>query len=251
MKRVGSAGSDRAEHSPRTHRKRPRWGGVLLAAALLLWACERGTDASDARAVAPDNAREAGAPGDEAPRAASSELASQENAALPAGWSLVQAERLSAEQNAQLQRAEEARQDLASTLMGRVMGVVQEKGAPAAVEVCHGEAGVLTAEVGEEHGVRIGRFSEKLRNADNKPPQWAEAMANEAGDRRLSVGPQQELAVLSPIRIAAPCLTCHGDRQSLEPQVARAITEYYPEDRATGYAEGDLRGWFWVEVPGR
>lgn len=224
---------------------------MLLAAALLLGACERGTDASDARAVAPDNAREAGAPGDEAPRALSSELTSQENAALPAGWSLVQVERLSAEQNAQLQRAEEARQDLASTLMGRVMGVIQEKGAPAAVEVCHGEAGVLTAEVGEEHGVRIGRFSEKLRNADNKPPPWVAAMANEAGDRRMGVGPQQELAVLSPIRIASPCLTCHGDQESLAPQVARAIADHYPEDRATGYAEGDLRGWFWVEVPGR
>jgi hypothetical protein len=31
--------------------------------------------------------------------------------------------------------------------------------------------------------------------------------------------------------------------------VRQALLQRYPEDRAIGYAEGDLRGWFWVEVP--
>jgi hypothetical protein len=28
-----------------------------------------------------------------------------------------------------------------------------------------------------------------------------------------------------------------------------ALAARYPDDRATGFAPGDLRGWFWVEVP--
>ncbi|RVU45798.1 DUF3365 domain-containing protein [Lujinxingia sediminis] len=228
----------------------PRWPALLLGGAMVLGACERGPETAAPEEVAAQAETEKEKHSTDAPDTVSSEEEAQDRPALPEGWNLLQAERLSAEQRAQLERAEAARKALASTLMGRVMGVVQEKGAPAAVEVCHSEAGPLTAEVGEEHGVRIGRFSEKLRNADNQPPPWAAAVANEAGEPRVGVGPQQELAVLSPIRIAAPCLTCHGDRESLAPQVARAIAEYYPEDRATGYAEGDLRGWFWVEVPG-
>ncbi|WP_230467782.1 c-type heme family protein [Lujinxingia vulgaris] len=225
---------------------------AMLAGALLLGACERSPASTQEGEEAPGTEiaeGEAQQQGASAP-ATTQEAGDEGGETLPAGWSQLEAERLSPDQQSQLERARQARQALASTLMGRVMGVVQEKGAPAAVEVCHREAGVLTAEVGREHGVRIGRFSEKLRNADNQPPQWAAAMANEAGEERVGVGPQQELAVLSPIRIAAPCLTCHGERESLAPQVARAIETYYPEDRATGYAEGDLRGWFWVEVPG-
>ena len=41
----------------------------------------------------------------------------------------------------------------------------------------------------------------------------------------------------------------HGADQDLDPAVKAAISARYPEDRATNFAAGDLRGWFWVEVP--
>ena len=31
--------------------------------------------------------------------------------------------------------------------------------------------------------------------------------------------------------------------------VKEALAASYPADRATGFREGDLRGWFWIEVP--
>jgi hypothetical protein len=31
--------------------------------------------------------------------------------------------------------------------------------------------------------------------------------------------------------------------------VTAAHAAKYPKDQATGFKEGDLRGWFWVEVP--
>jgi len=31
--------------------------------------------------------------------------------------------------------------------------------------------------------------------------------------------------------------------------VREQLSTHYPDDAATGYQAGDLRGWFWVEVP--
>ena len=53
-----------------------------------------------------------------------------------------------------------------------------------------------------------------------------------------------------PLRIGPMCLQCHGPRDALEPTVRRALDALYPEDRATGYGVGDLRGVVRVTVPG-
>ena len=45
------------------------------------------------------------------------------------------------------------------------------------------------------------------------------------------------------------CLQCHGE--VLDPAVAGKIAELYPDDQATGFIDGDLRGVFWVEYPTR
>jgi hypothetical protein len=52
---------------------------------------------------------------------------------------------------------------------------------------------------------------------------------------------------VEPIRVKSMCLTCHG--ATLAPEVASRIAELYPEDQATGFGEGDLRGVFWVSWP--
>jgi len=58
------------------------------------------------------------------------------------------------------------------------------------------------------------------------------------------------LGVVMPIVVGSSCLACHGDPGAMEAVVREAIAKAYPKDQATGYKEGDLRGWFWVEVPG-
>ena len=49
--------------------------------------------------------------------------------------------------------------------------------------------------------------------------------------------------------IAARCLACHGSPDTINPVVKAALAAKYPKDQATGFKEGDLCGWFWVEVP--
>jgi hypothetical protein len=52
---------------------------------------------------------------------------------------------------------------------------------------------------------------------------------------------------VEPITIQPPCLACHGTQ--LDAAVRQKLAELYPEDRATGFAPGELRGMFWVTVP--
>ena len=43
------------------------------------------------------------------------------------------------------------------------------------------------------------------------------------------------------------CTTCHG--ASVAPDIAAQLDALYPEDRARGYAVGDIRGAFTVVQP--
>jgi hypothetical protein len=57
------------------------------------------------------------------------------------------------------------------------------------------------------------------------------------------------LGALLPIHLKEQCVTCHGPAESIADDVREKLLELYPHDRAVGFKEGDLRGWFWVEVP--
>jgi hypothetical protein len=52
--------------------------------------------------------------------------------------------------------------------------------------------------------------------------------------------------VLVPIYTDGLCLTCHGDK--IEPELEKEIRKIYPQDQATGFAQGALRGFFFAEI---
>ena len=81
-------------------------------------------------------------------------------------------------------------------------------------------------------------------------PAWAQGLVEERfGEPVYLAGPGGELGALLPIRLKSECQMCHGPAESISDEVRAAIAEHYPEDQATGFTAGDLRGWFWVEVP--
>jgi hypothetical protein len=45
------------------------------------------------------------------------------------------------------------------------------------------------------------------------------------------------------------CASCHGAAHTFQPAVRGELLERYPRDRATGFTQGEIRGWFWVEMP--
>ncbi|MCR9294398.1 MAG: DUF3365 domain-containing protein [bacterium] len=146
--------------------------------------------------------------------------------------------------------AMQAKDELFQRLSGRLTEVMQGQGPVAAIRVCSQEAQDIAQQVGEKHGVRIGRTSLRLRNSANRMPAWAEdwVAANVAEPHMLDL-PGGELGALFPIPLQPKCVMCHGPKQQLAEPIQQQLASLYPDDSATGYSEGDLRGWFWVEVP--
>lgn len=153
-------------------------------------------------------------------------------------------------------RADEAIAELQKTLVGRLKEELGRGGPAAAVTVCRDEAQQLTRSIGERHGLEIGRTSHRVRNPVNEPRGWARHwIASWAGARAADAKPATyeldngRLGVLRPIGTMDLCVMCHGQPEAVEAVIGDVLRESYPDDRATGFAPGDLRGWFWAEVP--
>lgn len=143
-----------------------------------------------------------------------------------------------------------AKDALFTALSGRLMEVMQTEGAVAAISVCSQEAGSISESVGKEYGVQIGRTSFKLRNPANAARDWVQPFV----DNRVDTAQQVQLdngnlGALFPIPLNVKCLMCHGGPDDMLDEVKPELAKRYPQDQATGFKQGDLRGWFWVEVP--
>jgi rubrerythrin len=166
------------------------------------------------------------------------------------GWKPVIKETLTPTQQKQLQKAEQAKKDMFGKLLSTLSTTLAEQGTIAAIDVCSEVAPKVANSIAADYGLKIGRTSWKLRNPSNRPPVWAALLVDEkVAQQRLMADRNGRLGVLSPIRINAACIQCHGPKDQIDPQVRQQLDHFYPEDQATGFNDGDLRGWFWVEVP--
>ena len=152
-------------------------------------------------------------------------------------------------------RADAAMKDLGQRLKSALVVKMQTEGPVAAVGFCHQEAPKIAASVGTEHGVTVGRTATRHRSPDNAPTAWQQEVlagfverARQAPAASLSWVSREEGVYREARGIATekPCLACHGE--TIAAPVRAAIAANYPDDRATGFAEGDLRGVFWVEI---
>lgn len=158
--------------------------------------------------------------------------------------------RPNADQERQLALAAEARDALFGDLMAALSAELAAGSPASAIAVCREQAPLIAGDTAERYGVRIGRTSWKLRNPTNVAPSWAAALLDERPEEpRTFASAEGHLGVTYPIRIQARCLACHGAPEAIPDDVREALARLYPDDRATGFAEGDLRGWLWVEVP--
>ncbi len=142
--------------------------------------------------------------------------------------------------------------ELKRDLLAAVTQAMQA-GVPAAIEACQAMAPAITERVAAS-GATIGRATRRPRNPTNLASGWQlEAIAH---FERLGhqgtvtpferVLPSGRVAYAEPLVVGEVCLRCHGDPA---PEVAAALQSRYPDDRATGYALGELRGVAWVELP--
>ena len=143
-----------------------------------------------------------------------------------------------------------AKDKLFQSLLGALTKSISENGVADSIQVCQTKAPELSDSIGKEAGIKIGRTSLQLRNPDNKPLVWAIEFVEQRVEEEVNVQLENEgLGILLPIRLMDACIKCHGDPNSLDEEVMNAIEKHYPADEATGFATGDLRGYFWIEVP--
>jgi len=141
-----------------------------------------------------------------------------------------------------------AKEELFKRLSGRLMTAMSTSGPAAAIEVCQVEAKSIAEEVGKEANVKIGRTGVRLRNTSNQPPSWAQKLVADRTDAPVFAKLTDDRAIaLLPIKLQAQCLMCHGPKEQIASDVQEKLAKLYPQDQATGFSEGDLRGWFWVE----
>jgi Protein of unknown function (DUF3365) len=107
----------------------------------------------------------------------------------------------------------------------------------------------------EVREVRVGRTSARLRNPENAAPAWAREYVATTDGRKAAEVPAavfdlgDRVGLLRPIEVRKRCLACHAARAELAEGTRRWLARAYPQDRALGYALGDLRGFWWAEAP--
>jgi hypothetical protein len=161
----------------------------------------------------------------------------------------------SAEQQAAM--ADDARKaagSLIQQLGGELKQVMSAQGPEAAISVCKEKAPQIAAAVSRQSGYDIKRVSPKNRNPNGAPDAW-EAQAQATLEKRLAAGEKPETldtwqVVDTPsgkqfryakaVPVQPVCLVCHGE--AIPDGVKARLAADYPNDKATGYQAGMLRG---------
>ncbi len=142
----------------------------------------------------------------------------------------------------------------AGTLQKELLAAMQAGGPVNALGVCNTEAMPITAMVAEDKGAMVSRVSLKNRNPENVPNDWqmsvlqdfdARAAGGEDIQKMASVSVvdhdgKKQLRFMKAMPTGGACLACHG--QDIGGDVQAKLDELYPDDKATGYSLGEVRG---------
>ncbi len=122
------------------------------------------------------------------------------------------------------------------------------KGGPAyAIDYCNLNAMPLTDSMSKAFHVEIQRLSDKNRNpvnaitSDPDLKAWSKISADKKAFAELNEA--GDVLYYKPIFSGMPaCIKCHGGDNDIAADALQLIEEKYPDDKATGYQMGDLRG---------
>ncbi len=158
-----------------------------------------------------------------------------------------------------LEASRTAVRNYSALLKARIAEAIKAGGLKGAVGSCNSLVPDLSAEVGDQTNVEIVRTALRLRNPDNAPDPWEMAnlelflkQLNAGGDHKtmeaydvLTTKEGQRLfRYMKPIMTSEACLGCHGT--AIPQEVKLEIARNYPEDKATGFNLGEMRGAFSV-----
>ena len=147
------------------------------------------------------------------------------------------------------------------TLKQELMAGMQEGGPVNAISVCNLSAPAIANTYSVRNGWDVGRTSLRVRNPENAPDAWERSVLESFEQRKaqgedpaqmeyhevVQTGSGTELRYMKAIPTVELCLACHGTQ--VDSTVRERLAKLYPEDKATGFRVGDIRGAFSITQP--
>jgi len=158
----------------------------------------------------------------------------------------------------EIDSAKSAIKIFAGALKTELKKAMEEGGPVNAISVCNTKAMSITNKVSEEQGMKLSRVSLKNRNHNNAPNDWQRKVLEDF-ETRKSKGEEiksltysevieqingKQFRFMKAIPTGEICVLCHGTNIASGTRIK--LDELYPEDKATGFNIGDIRGAFVV-----
>jgi hypothetical protein len=155
-------------------------------------------------------------------------------------------------------------QSLFEEISAALQHALQTEGPEGAIGVCRDLASAIKQRLSLETGARVTRVGTRVRNPLlGLPDAWERAGLDDferrraAGESMVSMtrsavvkrSDGRYFRFMRAIGVQPACLSCHGAPETIPTSVREQLDRHYPQDRATGYAAGELRGAFSITEP--
>lgn len=161
----------------------------------------------------------------------------------------------------------EARQVAAGmqqALASKLLGEIKANGPESAISVCTTLAPDVASRISRERGWRVTRVSLRTRNPVlGTPDAWEQRVLADF-DAQAARGAKPDtiekaevvhepqgryFRYMKALPVAPLCTSCHGAAEAIPAGVKARLAHEYPNDRATGYRPGELRGAISIKRP--
>jgi len=148
--------------------------------------------------------------------------------------------------------------ELLGQLGQKLKAAMSTDGPVAAVSVCKESAPAIARQLSIANDAKVTRVGTRVRNQNMGVPNAWQKEALTQFEARLSQGEKaadieywqvadnghgkSELRYAKAIAVQPQCLSCHGSAQDIAAPLAEKLRIEYPNDQATGYSVGQLRG---------
>ncbi len=154
--------------------------------------------------------------------------------------------------------------NLLKSLKVELKSAISEGGFEKAIEVCNLKAMPITEKIKNvsNSNIQIKRTTLKYRNPENAPDEIEKVALDHfqnlldknenLPDHFVQKVTKQDIVkfyYFKPLKIENVCLGCHGNPENMDAKLLNQISQLYPEDKATGYEDGDFRGLISVIIP--
>jgi hypothetical protein len=150
--------------------------------------------------------------------------------------------------------------EVASSMPPKMIKVLNDEiaksGFANAISVCREKAPAMAKATSEAKNMQIRRVSLRNRSPNAVPDAWERQVLEdfdkraEAGENPGSLEVNKEFVedgkrvvrYMKAVPTQAECLACHGTDKQMSEEAHARIKELYPDDKATGFRSGQIRG---------